>query len=161
MEQQHRRLCPGKDSDSFFRGTGEITSSIWRHVVFYVAKMWPSLPFCFHEHHFSSQDIVITLHVVLCGPLYIRFWSLRAFGNIMCSHYCRLHKTQAGNELLSTFPLAWHIVLVIEFKDVKDLSYLKESEEVHLFIKNNAPENKWYAIKVDWWHEIKANCRTL
>lgn len=108
----------------------------------------------------TGHTVVITLHVVLCGPLYIRFWSLRAFGNIMCSHYCRLHKTQAGNELLSTFPLAWHIVLVIEFKDVKDLSYLK-GEEVHLFIKNNAPENKWYAVLVDWWHEIKANCRTL
>lgn len=26
-----------------------------------------------------------------------------------------------GNELVSTFPLAWHIVLVIEFKDVETL----------------------------------------
>lgn len=120
-------------------------------------KMWPSLPFCFHEHRFSSLDIVITLHVVLRGPLYIRFCSLRAFGNIiMCSHYCRHHKTQAGNELVSTFPLTRHIVLVIEFKDVEDLSYLLKagrwSRSVH---ENKMLENKWNAVLVDWWREIK------
>lgn len=70
-------------------------------------KKWPSLPFCFPEYHFSRWDTVITLRVVLCRPLYIRFCSLRAFGNIiMCSHYCRHHKARAGNELVSTFSIS-------------------------------------------------------
>lgn len=130
-----------RDADYYFKSTGEITPLIWNYAELWVAKMWPSLPFCFHEHHFSSEDMVITLHVVLCGALYIRFCSLRAFGNIiMCSHYCRHHKTQAGNELVSSFPLAWHIVLVIELKMWKTSQIYKARHEVNLLIKIRCQE---------------------
>lgn len=121
---------------TFIRTTQGCSSALLNAPVVSVATIWPSLPdFDFREHHLSSQDKVITLAVVLCGPLYIRSWSLGAFGNRTSSHYCRLHKTQAANELASTFPLAWNIVLVIESKDVEDLSDLWR--ERRWFIRKN------------------------
>lgn len=100
--------------DVISKGYREITSLVFVDVVLMFSKPWPTFP-C------PSFFICGCSNYTSCAalwPLYIKPPSLRVFIN------AGIIKHQPYDELVRIFPLAWHIVLVIEFKDVGDLSYL-------------------------------------